>query len=229
MVILQSILIILLVAFCFRVRGGFGEKWGWKLPLCKWWFAIAWTLCSCYLMQNYNFYSWVYWQKIISAFIGARLSTQFCGWGEAVGCALKLRKPDPHEMNELDFDEFCDNFGWDAKDITILKISHKKKVYVNWVYHLKEFHLIDHAEAYGVTWLTLRGVLLSYLMASPLDNLALMLWGAPMGIIYWFAGWLYRHGLDDGKGGWRTAEWLYGAWLGLGAVLFIKHVICFML
>lgn len=186
------IILPLIIAFCFRVRGGFGEKWNWRLPLCKWWFCIAWTLCAMYLLQGYDWRSWVYWQKLISVFIGAILSTSFCGWGEAVGCALGLRKPDPHEMNELDFDEFCDNFefrGW---------------------------KLIDHPEAYGVVWLTLRGVLLSYLLASPLDNVLLMLWGAPMGIIYWFAGWLCRKGLDDGKGGWRTAEWLFSFWLGLG-------------
>lgn len=179
-------LIVLLVAFGFRVRGGFGEKWGWKMPLCKWWFASIWTACAVYLTGNMD------WQYIACLFIGTRLSTAICGWGEAVTLALGCRKkPDPKEMNELDFDEFCDNFefrGW---------------------------KLIDHPEAYGIVWLTMRGVLLSYLIASPMNNLWLMLWGAPMGVIYWFAGWLYRKGLDDGKGGWRTAEWLYGYWLGL--------------
>lgn len=215
-----NFLIVLIVAFCFRVRGGFGEKWGWRLPLCKWWFCVGWTLCSIYLMPTIDWHSWLFWQKIITIAIGARLSTQFCGWGEAVGCALDTRKPDPHEYNELDFDEFCDNFGWGARDITILKISHHKKVYINWVYHLKEFHLIDHAVAFGIVWLTLRGVLLSYLIASPMNNVWLILWGAPMGVIYWFAGWLYRHGVNDGKSGWRTAEWLYGGWLGLGLCVF---------
>lgn len=228
MIALQNILIAFIIAFSFRVRGGFGEKWGWKMPLCKWWFATAWTLCFAFIL--YNDYTataeywknWYLWQKFITIFIGARLSTQICGWGEAVGCALGLRKPDPHEMNELDFDEFCDNFGWEAHDITLLKISHNKKVYINWVLHIPEFHLIDHPQLYGVVWLTLRGVLLSYLMASPMNNIALMLWGAPMGVIYWFAGWLYRHGVNDGKGGWRTAEWLFGAWLALGMILFVR-------
>lgn len=226
MTYIYDAIIIALIAFCFRVRGGFGEKWGWRLPLCKWWFAVAWTVCCVILRNNFDWQSVEYWQDIISIFLGARLSTQFCGWGEAVGCALGVRKPDIHEMNELDFDEFCDNFGWEEKYIKILKITYHKVVYINWYLHIPEFHLIDHAKTYGVVWLTLRGVLLSYLIASPLDNIYLMLWGAPMGIIYWFAGWLYRKGLDDGKFGWRTSEWLYGAWLGLGLVLFIRCLKC---
>jgi len=223
MIALQIFIITLLIAFSFRVRGGFGEKWGFRLPLCKWWFCTFWTACCIYLMPEYDLHSWLYWQKIISIFIGARLSTQICGWGEAVGCALGLRKPDPHEMNELDFDEFCDNFGWNAKDITLLKISHNKKVYINWILHIPEFHLIDHAKAYGVVWLTLRGVLSSYLIASPMNKPLLMLMGLPMGVIYWFAGWLYRKGLDDGKGGWRTAEWLYGGYLGFCLAIYFLY------
>lgn len=203
--LLPYLLIILICSFCFRVRGGFGEKWDWKFPLCKWWFCIGWTACSIYLMPTTDWSSWLFWEKIISIALGARLSTQFCGWGEAIGCALDTRKPDPHEYNELDFDEFCDNFTWKEHKILWWTIPAGK--------------LIDHAVAFGIVWLTLRGVLLSYLMASPMNSIGLMLWGAPMGVIYWFAGWLYRHGLDDGKSGWRTAEWLYGAWLGLGLVI----------
>ena len=93
-------------------------------------------------------------------------------------------------MNELDFDEFCDKF------------------------EIKGWKLIEHPQLYGIVWLTLRGVLLSYLIASPMNKLSLMLAGAPMGLIYWFAGWLYRRGLNDGKNGWRTAEYLYGFYLG---------------
>ena len=184
------LIIPLIISFAFRVRGGFGEKWGWKMPLCKWWFCTAWTACAVYLTGNTD------WRYIVCLFIGARLSTSFCGWGEAVTCALGTRKPDKKEMNELDFDEFCDNFEY------------------------KGWKLFDHPQLYGIVWLTLRGVLLSYLIASPMNNVWLMLWGAPMGVIYWFAGWLYRHGLDDGKSGWRIAEWLYAYYLGIGLCVF---------
>lgn len=219
-IVLQNILIAFIIAFSFRVRGGFGEKWDWKMPLCKWWFCVSWTLTCVYLMPDVDWTSWLFWNKILCILIGARLSTNITGWGEAITCALGLRKPDPAELHCLPFDKFCDNFGWDAKDITLLKISHNKKVYINWVLHLPEFHLIDHAELYGIVWLTCRGTLLTLMIALPMNSLLVILWGAPMGVIYWFAGWLYRHGVNDGKGGWRTAEWLYGAWLGLGLCLF---------
>lgn len=173
-----------LTALGYRIRGGMFEQWGFRLPLCKWWFCTLWTLCCYYWNPS------MCWQQIVSIFIGARLATAFCGWGEAVSCALGTRKPDPKEMNELDFDEFCDNFEY------------------------KGWKLIEHPQLYGIVWLTLRGVLLSYLIASPMNKLSLMLAGAPMGLIYWFAGWLYRRGLNDGKHGWRTAEYLYGFYLG---------------
>lgn len=190
---LTAIIISLLVAIGYRARGGMFEQWGFRLPLCKFWFCAIFTICALYLTGL------LYWQHIVCLLIGSKLSTSFCGWGEAVGCALGLRKPNPKEMNELDFDEFCDNFefrGW---------------------------KLIDHPQAYGVVWLTMRGVLLSYLIASPMNNVWYILAGAPMGIIYWFAGWLYRRGLNDGKGGWRTAEWLFGFYLGLLLVVLARY------
>lgn len=183
----------LAIMFGYRVRGGFGEKWGWRLPLCKLWFCVIYTVCAVLLTGITD------WQYIVCLLIGSKLSTSFCGWGEAVGCALGTRKPDPKEMNELDFDEFCDNFEY------------------------KGWKLIDHPQAYGVVWLTMRGVLLSYLIASPMNNVWLILTGAPMGLIYWFAGWLYRHGINDGKSGWRTAEWLFGFYLGITLVLLARY------
>lgn len=179
--------------FGYRVRGGFGEKWGWRLPLCKLWFCVIYTICAVLLTGITN------WQYIVCLLIGSKLSTSFCGWGEAVGCALGTRKPDPKEMNELDFDEFCDKFEY------------------------KGWKLIDHPQLYGIVWLTMRGILLSYLIASPMNNVWLILTGAPMGFIYWFAGWLYRHGVNDGKSGWRTAEWLFGFYLGITLVLLARY------
>ena len=196
---IKDIIVVLLCVIGYRARGGMFEQWGFRLPLCKFWWCTLFTFCAVWLTGNTN------WEYVVALLIGSKLSTSFCGWGEAIGCALGIRKPDPHEMNELDFDEFCDNFGWDAKDIKLWK----------WTIHIPAFHLIDHSELYGVVWLTLRGILLSYLIGSPMNNLWFMLCGAPMGILYWFSGWLYRHGLNDGKSGWRTAEYIYSGYLGI--------------
>ena len=182
---MDVVIISIAIMLAYRIRGGMFEQWGFKVPLCKWWFTAAITASAVYLTGNTD------WKFIVCMFVGGRLSTSFCGWGEAVGCALGIRKPDPKEMNELDFDEFCDNFEY------------------------KGWKLIDHPQAYGVVWLTLRGVLLSYLIASPLNNVWYLIAGAPMGIIYWFAGWCYRHGFNDGKYGWRLAEYYFGLYLGI--------------
>lgn len=203
--LLYNVLVVLGIAFCFRVRGGFGEKWGWKLPLCKWWFMTAWVATCLWYMPEVDWTSWLFWNKILCIALGARLSTNITGWGEAITCALGLRKPDPAELHCLPFDKFCDNLSWPEISFWKLKIPAGK--------------LIDHPQLYGVFWLTCRGTLLTLMAGLPMQNIPLIPWGAPMGVIYWFAGWLYRRGLNDGKGGWRTAEWLYGAWLGLGLAL----------
>jgi hypothetical protein len=80
--------------------------------------------------------------------------------------------------------------------------------------------LIDHSVLWGVTYLTIRGVYLSFIIGLALQSIPYMAWGLPMGVIYWFAGWLYRRGLNDGKNGWNIGEWLFGHYLGLGLVLF---------
>jgi hypothetical protein len=58
-----------------------------------------------------------------------------------------------------------------------------------------------------------------------MNNVWYILAGAPMGLIYWFAGWLYRHGVDDGKWGWRTAEWLFGGYCGFMLCLCTRYLL----
>ena len=86
-------------------------------------------------------------------------------------------------------------------------------------FHIGDWKLIDHPQLYGVVWLTLRGVLLTFLIGLATNSLLYMVWGAPMGIIYWLSGLFARKVKNDGKGGWYYSEWLYGAYLGLGCFL----------
>lgn len=170
----------------FRIRGGF------NIPFTNKNFPLHKMYFAFYfacLSCIANGWSWKYWLVI---FIATRMSTQIAGWGEAVGCALGCAKPNPNRNDYLDFDEFCDNF------------------------HIGDWKLIEHPQLYGVVWLTLRGILLTFLIGLALNNLWYMIWGMPMGLIYWFAGWLYRIGLDDGKNGWNIAEWIYGIYLTIG-------------
>lgn len=191
-------LIPFLCSLGFRIRGGLGERWGWKFPLNKYWFSGIFAACACWL----NGWEWNYYLVV---FIASRLSTQLAGWGEGVGCAIGASKPDLNRIDMYDADEFCNNFEIKERDIKILK----------WNIHIPHFKLIDHSVLWGVTYLTIRGVYLSFIIGLALQSIPFMLCGLPMGIIYWFAGWLYRLGLNDGKGGWNIGEWLYGFYLGL--------------
>lgn len=196
-------LIPLLCAFGFRVRGGLFERQWRRLPLNKWWFAAIFALCACWLRGwDWNYF-WV-------VFIAARLSTQLAGWGEFVGCAIGAAKPQPERSDFAEADEFVDNFEIQERDIKIWK----------WNIHIPHFKLTDYPQLFGVVGLTFRGIYLSFIIGLALQSVPYMVWGLPMGVIYWFAGWLYRRGLNDGKSGWNIGEWLYGPYLGLGLVLF---------
>lgn len=197
-----------LTSFGFRVRGGLGERQGHKLPLNKWWFATIFALCACWLRGYWE------WNYFLVVFVASRLSTQLAGWGEAVGCALGVAKPQAERIDMYEADEFCNNFEIQERDIKIWK----------WNIHIPHFKLIDHPQLWGVTYLTIRGAYLSFIIGLAIQSLPFTVWGSAMGVIYWFAGWLYRKGLDDGKSGWNIGEWIYGFYLGIGAVLFIEKI-----
>ena len=201
---IQKILIIILSAFGFRVRGGLFERQWRRLPLNKWWFAGLFAPCACWVK---NLWTWNYFAVV---FVATRLATQLAGWGEGVGCALGVAKPDLNRIDMYEADDFCNTFEIQERDIKIWK----------WNIHIPHFKLIDHPQLWGVTYLTIRGAYLSFIIGLAIHSLPFMVWGSAMGVIYWFAGWLYRKGLNDGKSGWNIGEWLYGAYLGLGLVMF---------
>ena len=201
---IQYLLVIILCSFGFRVRGGLGERWGWKFPLNKYWFAALFAPCACWINDIWTL------NYFLVVFIAARLSTQLAGWGEGVGCALGISKPQPERIDMYEADDFCNTFEIQERNIKIWK----------WNIHIPHFKLIDHPQLWGVTYLTIRGAYLSFIIGLAIQSLPFMIWGAPMGVIYWFAGWLYRKGLNDGKSGWNLGEYCLGSWLGLGLVLF---------
>lgn len=203
-------LIPFLCSFGFRVRGGLFERQWRRLPLNKYWFAAIFAACACWLTGwSLNYY--------LVVFIAARLSTQLAGWGEGVGCAIGASKPDLNRIDMYEADEFCNNFEIQERDIKIWK----------WTIHIPHFKLLDHPQLWGVTYLTIRGIYLSFIIGLALQNIPFMLCGSLMGVTYWLAGWLYRKGLNDGKHGWNIGEWLFGFELGLCLLLTIgkKYVI----
>lgn len=200
-----------LCSFGFRVRGGLFERQWRKLPLNKYWFAAIFAACACWLNGLWELHYY------LILFIAARLSTQLAGWGEFVGCAIGAAGPQPERSDFAEADEFVDNFEIMERDIKIWK----------WTIHIPHFKLTDYPQLFGVVGLTLRGIYMSFIIGLALHSVWFMLCGALMGITYWFAGWLYRCGLNDGKNGWNIGEWLYGFELGLCLLLTtpIKYVI----
>lgn len=195
---LTAIIISLLCSLGFRIRGGLGERWGWKFPLNKWWFAAIFSCCYCYLT------GWD-WNRFAVMVIASRISTQIAGWGEYVGCVLGLAQPQPERQDLPKVDHILDNMQWEAHDVKVWK----------WTIHVPAFNLLDHGVLFGWLGLTIRGLYMTFIIGLALQSIPFMLCGLAMGSIYWFAGWLYRLGLNDGKGGWNIGEWLYGFYLGL--------------
>ena len=191
-------LIPFLCSLGFRIRGGLFERQWKRLPLNKWWFATIFALCACWLK------GWD-WNYFLVVFIAARLSTQLAGWGEYVGCVLGMAQPQPDREDLPKVDHILDNMKWDAHDVKVWK----------WKIHIPAFNLLDHGVLFGWLGLTVRGLYMTFIIGLALQSIPFMLCGLAMGSIYWFAGWLYRLGLNDGKGGWNIGEWLFSFWLGL--------------
>ena len=190
-------LIPFLCSLGFRIRGGLGERWGWKFPLNKFWFAGIFSACDAWL------HGWDL-NRFSVMFIAVRLSTQLAGWGEYVGCVLGMAQPQPEREDLPKVDHILDNMKWDAHDVKVWK----------WTIHIHAFNLLDHGVLFGWLGLTVRGLYMTFIIGLALQSIPFMLCGLAMGSIYWFAGWLYRLGLNDGKGGWNIGEWIFGAYMG---------------
>lgn len=183
-----SLIISFLSAFGFRVRGGLDIPFTNKnFPLNKFWWAFIFAGCAKYLYQgDWNLY-WV-------VFLATLISTQVYGWGEYCGCALSGNKPT--ERSDCDLvDDIVDN----------LKISCKGKVY----------KLTDYPYLFGVVGLSLRGLIISFLIGLSLNNIPFMIYGLAMGFIYYLCGLFSRKVIPLEKDGWCCAEWCFGYYIGL--------------
>ena len=193
MAFLICFLIVVGSSFTWRVRGGLRiphtDK---KFPLNKYWFAVFYALAACYLRG---------WETsfFFTMLIASRLSSQLYGWGEYVGCLLCGDKPSP-DRGDCDLvDDIVDN----------LKITFKGHT----------VKLTDYPVAWGWLGLSLRGLILSFIIGLALNSVWYMLTGFAMGTVYWLGGQVNKI-KDDGKCGWKWAEWLFGAYLGLMLCLF---------
>jgi hypothetical protein len=180
------LVIALLCALGFRVRGGLEIK-GHKMPLNKYWFAVLFALCACYL------HGWDLNYFIVVA-IAARLSTQIVGWGKYVGACLSGQ-----------FDKT------EVECYMIDKTLEPLYIKING----KQYNLVDKGFLYGVVALGLRGLILSFIIGLALQSIPFMLCGWCMGLVYYLVGLYSRKVKALTKGGWNLSEWVFGFYLGL--------------
>lgn len=199
---MKAFIISLIDSFLWRVRGG------WRIPytdkkvfLNKIWFAIAFGI-EAGILKGWD------WALVITTMIATLFSYQSYGWGEYIGCLLCGSKPYP-ERSDCDLvDDIVDSLRItiNARDIKIWKFTlHIPQI--NW-------KLSDHPVAWGWLGLSLRGLLLTFFIGLALNSIWFMPTGFAMGTIYWLAG-KFNKLIDDGKCGWKWAEWFFGAYLGL--------------
>ena len=183
---MKALLISLIDSFLWRVRGGLRMYKDKKFPLNKIWFAVAFGI-EAGILKGWD------WSLAITTMIATLVSYQIYGWGEAVGCLLCGSKPYP-ERSDCDLiDDILDT----------AKITIKGKT----------IYLTDYPVLWGWCWLSLRGLILSFIIGLALNSIPFMLCGIAMGTVYWLGG-QFNKLIDDGKCGWKWAEWFFGAYLG---------------
>lgn len=187
---MKALIIALIDSFLWRVRGGLRMYKDKKFPLNKLWFAIAFGI-EAGLLKGWN------WNFVIITAIATLVSYQVYGWGEYIGCLLCGDKPS--ERSDCDLvDDIVDN----------LKIGCKGKVY----------KLTDYPVAWGWLGLSLRGLILTFIIGLALNSIPFMISGFAMGTVYWLGG-QFNKLIDDGKCGWKWAEWFFGFYLGLMLII----------
>lgn len=190
---MKALLISLIDSFLWRVRGGLRMYKDKKFPLNKIWFAVAFGI-EAGLLKGWD------WSLVITTMIATLVGYQVYGWGEYIGCLLCKSKPS--ERSDCDLvDEIVDS----------LKITYKGKVY----------KLTDYPVLFGWVGLSLRGLILSFIIGLALNSISFMLCGLAMGTVYWLGG-LFNKIIDDGKYGWKWAEWFFGFYLGFCLYIFLK-------
>lgn len=209
---MTTLIIGLLCALGFCIRGGLGERWGWKFPLNKFWFAGIFSACDAWL------HGWSL-NRFAVMFIAVRLSTQLAGWGEYVGCVLGIRKPQKDREDFPKVDHILDNMKWEAQDFKIDFTIHipftKWDIPFKKTIHVPAFNLLDHPILFGWLGLSIRGLYMTFIIGLALQSIPFMLCGLAMGTIYWLAGLFSRKVYPLYKGGWNIAEIAYGFYLGM--------------
>lgn len=184
---MKAFIISLIDSFLWRVRGGWRiPHTDKKVPLNKLWFAVAYGI-EAGILKGWD------WALVITTMIATLFSYQSYGWGEYVNSLLTGDKPTDRSDCDL-VDDIVDNIKFTFKG--------------------HSFKLTDYPKVWGWLGLSLRGLLLTFFIGLALNSIWFMPTGFAMGTVYWLGG-QFNKIKDDGKCGWKWAEWFFGFYLGL--------------
>ena len=192
--ILQCLIIIFVCSLTFRIRGGLRipgtDK---KFPLNKWWFAVGFTCCACWLTGNWT------WSYLTTGLVAAKMCTSISGWGgQGIGPIISGK------VSEDDFD-----------DLNITDFVRNK------IFKFLNLDFREHGRLYGVIWLSFRGALTTFILGLAINSIFFMPVGFIQGPCYWLATKANKS-IDLGTGGWNWGELIYPAGLGLFLFLCLK-------
>jgi len=213
--IIQCIIITLIGAFTFRVRGGLRiPRTDKKFPFNKWWFAVAFPVCMAWIIND--------WEScfLITGIIASEMCTSISGWGSYIG-ALYTGVVSENDKDDLNITYFVQEKFFPAlNEFRKWCLNHKCFVWLGNL--LPEGSYKDNGKLYGFVTLSLRGGLTTFILGLWLNSILYCCVGLLQGTIYWLGGWTCRHIYDDGKNGWKISEWYWGATLAFFGYLILK-------
>lgn len=171
-------------SFLWRVRGGL-RFWGYKAPANKIWFAMYVGVICWFKNKGIEI--------SVNATIATYVAYQLNHWGLYIGrLCLGGEVGDERENPLVD------------QIIFPLHITIKGQTY----------YLYQFPRWFGFVGTTMTGVMVTYLMGLGMADFLFGFVGLGMGLCYWVGHLVSKYIYDDGKGGWKWGEWIFGAYLG---------------
>jgi hypothetical protein len=199
---MQSLLIILLSSFLWRVRGGLriNDK---KLPLNKVWYAVFFAIYGCL------YFGWGV-ELFLIGFIASYASWQLYGWGPYLGGLLKGTSFNRDVDAEC---ELIDDLLYPCRITFGEKSAKWFNILLGWTgLHAepKTYWLKDYGHLFGFCGTSLTGLIITFLWGLFLNDFWVMVSGLGMGVCYAIGGLIN----NEGKNGWNIGEWIFGGYLG---------------
>ena len=163
-----------------------GGLWKEYIPANKIWYAVAFAVYGCFYF-SFGF------ENALVGFIACYASYQLYGWGLYLGSLYSGTL----DINEREC-ELIDDILFNAK-LTIKG---------------NEYRLTDYPRLFGFCGTCLTGLIITFLWGLFTADLAIMVSGLAMGLVYWL-GYYAEKLYAMGKNGWNWGEIFFGMYLGV--------------